>query len=72
MVVLTGMLGKTADVSQNGYFERNLSSLGLRLTLNIRIDQNNCVRFAIDNYDTPFKWPGDSKPNSNDWSVTCR
>lgn len=72
MAVLTGMLGKTADVSQAGFLERHLVDLGATLTLQSRLEQNNCVRFSVNCLEGPFKWRGPHVPISNDWSITCR
>jgi len=72
MAVLTGMLGKAADVSEGGFVERRLIMAGARLTQYTRLEQNNCVRFSVNCSEGPFKWHGPRPPTSNDWSVTCR
>lgn len=72
MAVLTGMLGKTADVSGDGYVERRLLRKGARLTGNAILAQHNCVRFAFDGASGLSEWRGEQEPVSNDWSVSSR
>lgn len=72
MAVLTGMLGKSADVAGDGFVERKVLSMGARLTGSRILAQHNCVRFAFDRIGDLVEWREGQEPSSNDWSISSR